>query len=86
MKLASSTMHAMNIACTEHGETQASNLFQDAATVYTDTHIMRERRQDVNGRIFVVNSIFDRFATQTAEDRLRSLVEFEAEKDGRNAV
>lgn len=86
MKLSPSTMCAMDIACAEHGETQASNLFQDAATVYTDTHIMRERRQDVNGRIFVVNSIFDRFATQTAEDRLRSLVELEAEKDGRNAV
>ena len=61
-------------------------LFPDSSFESAETCIVKERRQTVDGRTFVVNSIFERGAPQTAADRLRSLVELEAEKDGRNAV
>ena len=48
--------------------------------------IVKTRRQEVDGRAFIVCSIFERGAPQTADDKLRALVESEAEKDYRNAL
>lgn len=69
-----------------HGKVDLSLIFGDTVTSVTDEHVIRERRQESGGRIFVVNSVFDRFPSKTASDKLNALVEIEAKKDARNIV
>ena len=60
--------------------------FPDSSFETAKNRIVKSRRQEVDGRMFLVCSIFERGAPQTAGDKLRALVEREAEKDGRNTV
>lgn len=71
----------------EHNrETGPGKYFSGAITIATNIHIIRQRRQKADGRVFVVQSFFDRLATKTAEDKLRSLVAMEAEKEVREII
>ena len=50
------------------------------------SQIIKECRQEVDGRMFLVCSIFKRGAPQTADEKLRALVERETEKDCRSTI
>jgi hypothetical protein len=60
--------------------------FPDTSTIATDTKIIRERRQEVDGKTFVVCSIFDRSAGKSAGDKLLTLVESDCEKSSPKTV
>lgn len=66
----------------------AGNLeyFQDTALQFSDTHIIKERKQEAFGRNFVVVSFFARYSGQNADGKLQSFVEMQAEKDARNLL
>lgn len=82
----SKSLRVSSIIHKYHGKVDISLVFGDTVTNITDTNIIRERRQESGGRTFVVNSVFDRFSSKTAADKLSSLVEIEAEKEVRNIV
>ena len=60
--------------------------FPDSSFETAKNRIVKTRRQEVDGRTFLVCSIFERGAPQTADEKLRALVEREAEKDCRNTL
>ena len=68
------------------GPVNLTTLFSDTTTSVTDTQIIRERRQEIEGQTFVVSSVFDRCADKTAGDKLLSLIGIEAEKESRSRL
>lgn len=82
----SKTLRVLSIFHKYGGTVDTAQLFHDTSTSVTDTQVIRERRQEVDGRTFVVSSVFDRFAGKTAGDKLSSLVELEAEKEVRKTL
>ena len=62
------------------------SLFGDTTTNVSDDHIIRERKQEVDGRTFVVRSAFDLNAGKTVGDKLLALVESDIERISKNAL
>ncbi len=60
--------------------------YPDCSFKAAQNRLIKTRKQVVDGHTFVVCSIFERGASQTAADKLRGLVEREAEKDCRSAL
>ncbi len=61
-------------------------LFPDCSFRAAQNRLIKTRRQTVDGRSFLVCSVFERGAQQNAASKLRGLVEREAEKDCHNAL
>ena len=57
-----------------------AQVFHDTNTSVTEKQIIKERRQTVDGRTFVVCSVFDRFANKNANDKLLTLVKSDVGK------
>jgi predicted nuclease of restriction endonuclease-like (RecB) superfamily len=60
--------------------------FPDSHSDFAEDKLIKTRRQTVDGRTFVVCSIFDRGASRSAAEKLHGLVERDTEKDCRNAL
>lgn len=59
------------------------SLFADTSTEKSESHLIRERKQIVDGRTFTVTSFYDLSASKSADDQLIALVKMETEKEAR---
>ena len=73
--LTQKTLRVMSIFHKHGGPVNLTTLFSDTTTSVTDTQIIRERRQEIDGRVFVISSIFDRAGGKTANEKLESLIQ-----------